>query len=354
MKDERLIGLDWIRIGLAALVFLFHSYCQMNCHYPIVDGFVRMGATAMTGFFILSGFVLQRVYGCRDLISASVLKEFFVKRIASLWPAYLFVVFVASLGEILIQREEVWQLGLLLPLDVLGLSTVFTSLRGFSHYGGTWFISCLFLSYLIFPYLSAIIRQMDRKARVKMLILSVFIVLYSPVIAHEFNLATLYSNPFIRGVEFAIGVLLASDMVDDTLAKRSWAGGIVFVTLLAYVVITELAVRCGLFVGDSMMYSWVALPVYMILICICSKWRCTTSKSVRGVVFCSEISYAFFLSQFFCFRCVKLIPYVKDAADVIRVGVALIISIAASVFIYAIVQQPLKKIILGRALNTNR
>ena len=52
----RIIGLDVFRIFLTMLVFAFHSNIHFQCHYGILDNFVSMGAIAMTGFFMLSGF----------------------------------------------------------------------------------------------------------------------------------------------------------------------------------------------------------------------------------------------------------------------------------------------------------
>ena len=59
-KSQRIIGLDLFRIGLAILVFLFHSHIHvLKCDYGFMNTFIDMGAIAMTGFFLLSGYVLD-------------------------------------------------------------------------------------------------------------------------------------------------------------------------------------------------------------------------------------------------------------------------------------------------------
>ena len=55
-NEERVVGLDMMRIAMAILIFMFHSRIHvLNCSYGILNSFVDMGAIAMTGFFMLSG-----------------------------------------------------------------------------------------------------------------------------------------------------------------------------------------------------------------------------------------------------------------------------------------------------------
>lgn len=57
---SRVVGLDLLRISLALLIFLFHSHIHiLKCDYGIMNGFISMGAIAMTGFFLLSGYTLN-------------------------------------------------------------------------------------------------------------------------------------------------------------------------------------------------------------------------------------------------------------------------------------------------------
>ena len=60
---QRIIGLDILRISLAILIHMFHSWIHFGCSYSYLNDFVSVGAIAMTGFFLLSGYSLRMVYG---------------------------------------------------------------------------------------------------------------------------------------------------------------------------------------------------------------------------------------------------------------------------------------------------
>lgn len=77
-SSNRIIGLDLFRICLVLLIFVFHSQMHFGCHYGIFEGFISMGAIAMTGFYILSGFALCYTYGNKNLEEIGNLKNFYI------------------------------------------------------------------------------------------------------------------------------------------------------------------------------------------------------------------------------------------------------------------------------------
>lgn len=204
---KRKIGLDIFRIILVLLVFLFHSNMHIGCDYKILNNFIKMGAIAMTGFFMLSGFTLFLTNSNSDFTSKAKTKTFYMKRLISILPAYymtalLYIVFIGN--ETLTQN--IW----LAPIEILGLQSIFTSVFAYSHNGGTWFISCLLICYIFYPFLQELVKQMAIKNKFILLGLCFFILLYSPFIVENFGLATIYDNPWFRLIEFIIGVILAS------------------------------------------------------------------------------------------------------------------------------------------------
>lgn len=78
-KNHRLIGLDLLRISLALLIFAFHSHIGMlECNYLLLNGFVNMGAIAMTGFFLLSGYVISFSTRQQDMWSPKGIVKFYI------------------------------------------------------------------------------------------------------------------------------------------------------------------------------------------------------------------------------------------------------------------------------------
>ena len=156
-QTKRNIGLDLFRVSLALLIFLFHSNMHFGCHYGLFDHFVRMGAIAMTGFFMLSGYALN-LSNKNVLTDISEYKKFLLKRLISIVPLYYFVAII----HVLFFSGDSWQSELLLfPIEALGLQSFFSSLFTVSHNGGTWFISCLLPCYLLFPFLQWLFRNLS-------------------------------------------------------------------------------------------------------------------------------------------------------------------------------------------------
>lgn len=81
---QRLYGLDLFRIFAAFMTFAFHGAThQLHLSFGLFDNFVSMGAIYMTGFFMLSGFVLYYVHGQCDTLNLYSLKRFYWKRFAT-------------------------------------------------------------------------------------------------------------------------------------------------------------------------------------------------------------------------------------------------------------------------------
>ena len=188
-KTKRLYGLDLFRILLALITFMFHTAIHFNCNYGILQGFIRNGAVAMSGFFILSGYSLYYVYQKQELTKIDNLVYFYKKRILGLFPVYYVS---AILYTIFIAPETPLQKVLLLPIEALGL------------------LSCILICYLIFPLLQIICKQISNRAKLILFSLCCFLLIISPFIKKAFDLSSIYSNPFFRLLEFIIGVTVAS------------------------------------------------------------------------------------------------------------------------------------------------
>ena len=126
MIRSRIIGLDIFRIFLAAYVLAFHSNIHFQCYYGILDNFISMGAIAMTGFFMLSGFFLFYVYESDDMHALANVRRFYRKRLIRIMPSYyivgLFYCFFCG-------TESPLQNLLLAPMEILGLQAVYPSTR---------------------------------------------------------------------------------------------------------------------------------------------------------------------------------------------------------------------------------
>ena len=154
--------LDIFRIFICGMVFLFHAVIhkfwiieQDSFFYPNL----ATGALYMDAFFLLSGFLLYYLYFDKiQDVSIENLKTFYLKRIKRIYPHYILSTIVISI----IIGFVIWAI----PVEVFCLQGFFPSLFFEMGNGGTWFISCLFFSYLLFPVLNMIINYLAKRIKI--------------------------------------------------------------------------------------------------------------------------------------------------------------------------------------------
>ena len=293
---HRAAGLDLFRVVAAVMVLLFHCNIHHGNDFGALTGFVSMGAVFMTAFFMLSGFVLFLTYRERDLLKNDALKNFYLKRVFGIFPLYLIV---AALYVVTLGQESVFQNLVLLPIEIFGLQSVFSTLFPVSHNGGTWFISCLLFAYLAFPLMQEIVKQMSTRAKWIALAICTAILFWSPLVVHTFKTDSIYSNPFFRGLEFFIGVLLCSLPIKASVAKllATWKAFVVEVVLLIAGI--SIAIRLNIFVGNYMLYDWIVIPLFAFMILTLAGLKSPRLQGSAVLRYASAASYAFFLAQTF-------------------------------------------------------
>jgi len=336
--SRRMAGLDLFRVVAALMVLLFHCHIHHDCSFGPLTGFVSMGAIFMTGFFMLSGFVLFRTYQERELFKMDVLRNFYLKRAIGILPLYYLVsvVYVLSFGS-----ESLFQNLVLLPIELLGLQTVFSTLFPVSHNGGTWFISCLLLAYLFFPLMQEVVKQWGTRAKLVALGVSALILFWSPMVVHTFSTDSIYSNPFFRGLEFFIGVVLASLPVN---AKwiTSWKSFIVEAILL--VVGVSVAVKLNIFVGNYMLYDWIAVPLFGCIALTLAGLKSPRLQKSAVLRYASAASYAFFLAQTFNTEIENwLFPLCGIQNNVLQIAVSIVLCAVIAIALHELVEKPCTK-----------
>lgn len=266
VSRTRLIGLDLFRIISMAIILMFHSSIHYGCYYGVLDEFVKAGAVMMTGFFMLSGYSLWYVYGGKDFFNTNKIRRFWLKRIISIFPGYYVggIIYIIFIG-----KENLAQNILLMPMELLGLQSLYPNTFNLTHNGGTWFVSCILICYMIFPFLTWILEQLSPKGRLLSIGVCAGILLYSPILVNGIPIGSIYSNPFLRLLEFAIGMELASlqgefqrNRIMKTLFLKK---GMIVVEAIFAIVAVTFCMKRGIGCGDYMLYSWIVLPVFILM-----------------------------------------------------------------------------------------
>ncbi len=342
----RYIGLDIFRIVSAAAICAFHSAANqnLNCNYGLLQPFATMGAIFMTAFFMLSGFSLYLNYQQVDLIRLENASAFYLKRFISIMPIY----YIVSILYILFKGEETFlQNIVLLPVELLGIQTTFSTLFTISHNGGTWFISCILLCYLLYPFIQQMIKQLKPKAKVIVAGLAVFVLLYAPIVVRLFEIQWIYDSPFYRIMEFLVGVILCS-MRDDIMSCRILSK-IIFhpVSILGEAAVLIIgvtaAVKLNIAIGNFNLYSWIGLPIFAVMLLGCSNLGGGKSYP-KTIKYLSAISYTFFLAQFFSNDIAFMITEALNIENnFLKILLAFSICFILAVLLHEVFEKPLSR-----------
>jgi peptidoglycan/LPS O-acetylase OafA/YrhL len=201
---HRLYTLDIFRIFSVLFIFLFHSNLHLGCNYSILTPFISQGAIFMVGFFMISGFALYQNYYDKDLLHFDNLKTFYLKRLIKLYPLYIciYIIFLIFKNTLTFTQNII-----IAPIELLLLQSFFDGLFNVLHNSGTWFMSCLFFSYLLFPFLKDMVIKFRTKK--ELFITLYFLTVLAPIVANIYKTSSIYANPFFRLLEFLIGMIIA-------------------------------------------------------------------------------------------------------------------------------------------------
>lgn len=355
--SKRIIGLDYFRILLAILIFLFHSHIHMGCDYGLFNAFVSVGAIAMTGFMLLSGFVLYYTYSHKNLMHINEMKNFYLKRIIAVIPLY----YCISLIHVSLQYlcgEISWKdLLILFPVDVLAIQNSFFSLSGFSHHSGTWFISCLMMCYLLYPFLQSTTIQLSYKKRFSLFVILCLILLYAPIVQIWFHLkmVTVYANPFYRMIEFCIGILLGQEFLKQQnkshYTRYSFFKSPFALLLFIIILIVSVSVIKSMTKSNNfMIYNWVALPCFIILIYNFAILKQRRQEYANIIMYFGNLSLSFYLCQVFPIwklsssMCLLL----GTTSNLYRSVVSFVICIIMALMIHEILEKPISRFLKNK------
>ncbi|HNO93869.1 MAG TPA: acyltransferase [Anaerolineales bacterium] len=206
MQKEQLKTLESLR---------FIAFCMIFFHHLLYTT-IKLGTSAVTFFFVLSGFVFAFAY--RDYfsqLSINKLKKFYIARLSRVYPLHL-LMFVISLPMI---RFMPWEVNLNYAFfHVLLLHSYFPMAEQVLSFNGvSWFLSTLFFIYLLIPFVLFALQKMKIPQNIwSMIFLAVacffIVILVGYLLRHDLeNLSAgwwfIYISPYMRFFDFMIGLL---------------------------------------------------------------------------------------------------------------------------------------------------
>lgn len=212
---KQINNLQILRILAALAVFMFHCYHDMKCDFGFLNPLLEYAWFYMTFFFVLSGFVIYYSYSDKDMTDFENIKSFIKKRIIRLFPLYFLVNTVSYFTTPTKSFLDIATFPL--QFSMLFSGTFFNYLVN----RRTWFISSIFICYLLSPYFISIIKKINSKTSIIFLIFLISISSCYPIIAGGWSFVNTYHTAFVRIFHFLSGMLLSKLIFENKIVVKN-------------------------------------------------------------------------------------------------------------------------------------
>jgi peptidoglycan/LPS O-acetylase OafA/YrhL len=301
---EKIRALTSLRFFAALWVMLFHTVPRTDALAPVAARLVDLGYTAVTLFFVLSGFILAKVY--KGLRGRPGIVRFLVARLARVYPMYLLSLLI-DLPRLLIFR--IAKFGLATAILTTGATFVFqagllqawiTTLGALNFPG--WSISTEAFFYLAFPLALPVVERIQRPRDR----LALAALLFAVTLGLAFGLghdvgwrgdADFWRNPLLRLPEFLIGMLLAPSTVVGTPIGSGRRGAAMTALAIAAAVGFAIVLVSAPSIGRGRLIEVLMTPIFGATIVLMATTEHGLLKLVSGktLVLLGEASYALYL-----------------------------------------------------------
>lgn len=350
MKPETIAPLTSLRFIFALFVFLSHlgflSQGRDDVFSWLFDHVFYEGYIGVSFFFMLSGFVLALNYKSKISERQISIKQFLVARIARIYPMHVITLLVAI--PLTFSPEfpitGVWFEKLMLNGFLVQSFIPFTEFY-FSFNIISWSISDELFFYCMFPLLILLLIKLQVRTRVVILfgLLLVNILLFF-MLPKELHHTFLYVNPFVRIIDFIIGIALF-EIYSRLKAKPTtwnfnyleWGSVLLFILFFSLHEFVPESLRYAIFYWPSM--------CLILLVFAFQKGALSRLLSNRVLIFLGEISFSFYLIHWLGIRYFDIFNkrFFSDEKGIVFVLAVFVFSLAASAISYKWIEQPVGK-----------
>jgi peptidoglycan/LPS O-acetylase OafA/YrhL len=344
--DHRLPSLTGMRFFAAFVVFGFHvSVAALFLHTDGAPGVLnyvfRQGATGVSFFFLLSGFVL-----CWSARPGDTAPRFWRRRAAKIYPNHL-VTAVAAVGVVAAAGTAVTFGGTILNFLLLQAWVPRPGIY-FGLNTPSWSLSCEMFFYLCFPLILRAVDRLPVRRLWPATIATLAAVCVMPAVAlllpGGLRYWFVYVFPPVRLLEFVVGILLARIVRNGRWIRL----GVRPATLLVV----------AAYFGSGYLplgFSYIAGTVVPLALLI----PAVAARDLRGehsflrtrtAIWLGEVSFAFYLVHQLVIRAVGHVsgPTGSDAKGFAVILVMLAVTMAASWGLFRFVETPMMARLAGR------
>lgn len=304
-KYEKIGSLNLLKFALAFLTFLFHWNLLFSVVYKsnLVNNFISAGAIAMSGFFMLSGFLLYYIYSKKDFSDFNYLKIFYMKRLAKILPSCYFVVAIIWILHAVLKHTFPEVLAVL--MQIIPVSAFFPDMFTYGLNGMLWFVSVLLFLYFLFPFLCFIVKSVKHIFLFSAIIYLLGI--FPSIVDCYHNHISLYFLPHFRICEFIMGMITARFLLNSNKPLKNDILYLLLTTFSIFMGVSVLYKNNFLnhvhFYRNYMYYDLILLILFPLLIYFLSKIKnkyflLIAQSKISDYL--GNIVYSFFLTQGIC------------------------------------------------------
>ena len=327
-------SLTSFRFITAFIIFLFHSRIHFDWKVgsKLIDKFFLNGATFMTGFFVLSGFIMAHVYSNTDFTKRGNIFNFYLKRFAKIYPSYAFVTIICFICLHDYTSKQILRVLVTNPFLVQGF---FPNIFAIGINGGTWSLTVEMFLYFLFPFLILLSAKSP-----KILIASLLIAAITSFNVHADKSEYIYANPVFRLSDFMCG--MGFYFLKDKFKE------IKFANLLHLAIVILLIYSC-IKLGNDYQYmdkQFVIVPLFGAWIAMVYHSK---SKIYNNIIlkYLGLISYSFYLWQFVAMELgKKLVKIYPDISVHLLCLAAFAINLSVAALSYHLIEEKARKFIL--------
>lgn len=324
-------SLTSFRFITALVVFIFHCYIHLGFKLDIkfIDVFFKHGAVFMTGFFVLSGFIMTHVYQKWDFSKPSLIKEFYLKRFAKIYPVYIVatILFFTFFANEFTSRE--W--ARIIVNDLFLTQGFFKNMFTLGFNGGTWSLSVEMFLYALFPFLILI---SGKSPKILWFALGLSLIVTLNAITDRAD--HIYPNPIMRLCDFMAGIGFYALKDKPLFRRRDFHIAVILLLVVSTAFLSNRANFMGCHTLSVFLFgAWVACTYHS------KSWIYTN----KPLIFLGLISYSFYIWQFLALKIGKQFLYMGPAAaSLITFGM----NICLSILSYYLLEEAARRMILSR------
>lgn len=370
-SKQKIPLLDACRL-IAALIVVMVHYEIIFGHFVVYGA---LGTTALSWFFVLSGFILSYTYPSLDSIAQY--KRFYTHRVIRIYPVYFMAVITSSvfvsvgylnLGEAFFaevhrpfeimydlpsEKPESfwWMAGLRHLTFTQSISSIETLNLVFN--GPLWSLVLEVYFYLCFPLLLILLRNIDTKLKIALAFVSAYLLQFLLIQwflpdVEQYDVmnlnTTVYTNPAIRGIEFVVGMLLfkayalrpQGGKYDEF---RLWP---TVITTIVYLLVVWISEK---FVPYQYSRFFVGLPVvtYLVYALATMNWYPTAKIDKLCVVF-GGISYVLYCFHWPLMEIIQFFDLIPESIPFpLHLPILTIVLLLFSWLLYRFIETPVRK-----------